>query len=544
MVCALGWGFDTFDQQLFAIVRTQALADVMHLDPTSPTVTSMATYATSIMLIGWATGGIFFGIMGDKMGRAKTMIFTILTYAIFTGMSGLAVHWYDFLLYRFLTGLGIGGQFAAGVTLLSETMPDRARPKTLGMLQIVGAAGNMLAGSLQMLFAVLATYGFFGDYPTWRILFFVGFLPAMLAIVVFRYLEEPEKWKNAIAEGGVKKVGSISDLFSEPQLRYNVIVGMLLATCGVIGLWGIGFFSIDLTRTAFRNGANDQIRVEKGYETDFEFVRLLVADPEKGLQIAADKKVTALSLVGSKSGTNEAALIFAAVSKLKAEQQSINPESVVRVIAEEKKGPLKSVGEKTPSELCQEVLIAPLGTVSVEKLTTLADSISDRAKKIGTRVGYWAGIASLLFNFGAIIGTYVFTMGAERIGRRPTFTIAFAASLVSTLIVFLTMRDWTQVLWMQPMLGFCTLSLFGGYAIYFPELFPTRLRSTAISFCYNIGRFAAATGPAGLGLLTSYVFYDTAEPIRYAGAAMSITFVFGIIVTWLGPETKGKPLPE
>ncbi|MGL6194245.1 MAG: MFS transporter, partial [Thermoguttaceae bacterium] len=101
-----------------------------------------------------------------------------------------------------------------------------------------------------------------------------------------------------------------------------------------------------------------------------------------------------------------------------------------------------------------------------------------------------------------------------------------------------------QVLWMQPMLGFCTLSLFGGYAIYFPELFPTRLRSTAISFCYNIGRFAAATGPLGLGLLTSYVFFYTDEPIRYAGAAMSVTFIFGIIITWFGPETKGKPLPE
>ena len=106
------------------------------------------------------------------------------------------------------------------------------------------------------------------------------------------------------------------------------------------------------------------------------------------------------------------------------------------------------------------------------------------------------------------------------------------------------MNPYYEILVMAPILGFCILSIFGGYAVYFPELFPTRLRSTAISFCYNIARFISATGPFGLGVLTAYVFHNTDEPIRWAGAAMSVTFILGIIFTWLGPETKGQPLPE
>jgi hypothetical protein len=102
---------------------------------------------------------------------------------------------------------------------------------------------------------------------------------------------------------------------------------------------------------------------------------------------------------------------------------------------------------------------------------------------------------------------------------------------------------------MIPLMGFCQISLFGGYAIYFPELFPTRLRSTGTSFCYNVGRFFAAAGPSVLGLLTSkvYVGYksiDPALPFRYAGITMCSVFLIGLLALPFAPETKGKPLPE
>jgi len=134
-----------------------------------------------------------------------------------------------------------------------------------------------------------------------------------------------------------------------------------------------------------------------------------------------------------------------------------------------------------------------------------------------------------------------------RIGRRPTFALAFLCAMISTACVFLFMKTTTDVLWMVPIMGFFQLSLFGGYAIYFPELFPTRLRSTGTSFCYNIARLASAGGPVVLGLLTAEVFsrangFD--EPMRYAGLAMCSVFLLGLLVLPFAPETKGQPLPE
>jgi len=95
-------------------------------------------------------------------------------------------------------------------------------------------------------------------------------------------------------------------------------------------------------------------------------------------------------------------------------------------------------------------------------------------------------------------------------------------------------------------MGFCQFALFAGYAIYFPELFPTRLRSTGTSFCYNVGRFFAAAGPLTLGLLTSRVFksYPDPLPLRYAGLTLCCVFLIGLIALPFAPETKGQPLPE
>jgi hypothetical protein len=101
-----------------------------------------------------------------------------------------------------------------------------------------------------------------------------------------------------------------------------------------------------------------------------------------------------------------------------------------------------------------------------------------------------------------------------------------------------------DIFWMVPLMGFCQLSLFAGYAIYFPELFPTRLRSTGTSFCYNVGRLVAAAGPVSLGLLTSRVFASYPEPMRYAGVTLCGVFLLGLLALPFAPETKGLPLPE
>jgi MFS family permease len=155
-----------------------------------------------------------------------------------------------------------------------------------------------------------------------------------------------------------------------------------------------------------------------------------------------------------------------------------------------------------------------------------------------------------MIQIGAFASMMLAARICQRIGRKPFFAVAFVASLLSTAMVFRYLDDISDIWWMLPIMGFCQLSVFAGYAIYFPELFPTRLRSTGTSFCYNVGRFAAASGPFLLGQLSSTVFAGIQspawmqEPMRPAGIAMCVTFLLGLAVLPFMPETKGRPLPE
>ncbi len=438
VVAALGWLADCMDQQLFNLARRDAVIELLNVDPRTEAGAKQAAewagYSTSIFLLGWGAGGIAFGILGDRWGRVKTMLLTIWLYSLFTGLSALSVSVYDFALYRFLTGLGVGGEFAVGVALVAEVMPPHIRPYMLGLLQAFSAIGNVTAALLYMGVGWLELRGTFeglyvggwGPITPWRGLFLIGTVPAVIAIIVRRRLKEPERWTE-VAGSGTKPLGSYTELFGTPRWRRHALLGLMLAFAGVVGLWGIAFFSIDLQKSIFE--------------------------------------------------------------KLYAEQG---------VFGAEKAGWTK----------------------------------------------IWAGVTSIMINVGAFFGMTGFSSLTARIGRRPTFAIAFVAAAASTIMVFLFMDDHLDLFWMLPIMGFCQLSLFGGYAIYFPELFPTRLRSTGTSFCYNVGRFVAAAGPTTLGLLQSQVFAGYAEPMRYAGVTMCAVYIVGLAALPFLPETRGEALPE
>jgi MFS family permease len=426
-VAALGWLFDTMDQQLFNIARVPAMRELVPPD----SVKEYAGYTTSIFLIGWGTGGILFGILGDLIGRARTMVLTILLYSLFTGLSALSWDFLSFSFFRFLTGLGVGGEFAVGVSLVAEAMPDRARPFALGLLQALSAVGNIIAALISMLLGYLGEMGAISSTQSWRLMFCIGTAPALLAILVMRRLKEPERWQ-AIARTGTLRDrlrGYFGALFDDPRWARHALIGLGLASSGIIGLWAIGFFSIDLQRYVFR---------------------------------------------------------------IQFEAEGLSPQEV------------------------------------------------------NGRVDFWAGWTSVMLNLGAFFGIYAFSRVTHYIGRRPAFAISFVLAMVSTAFTFWFFRTKADVFWMIPIMGFCQLALFGGYAIYFPELFPTRLRSTGTSFCYNVARFVAAAGPAVLGLLTSRVYsgYPEPEPMRYAGVTMCAVFLIGLVILPFAPETKGQPLPE
>ncbi len=428
VVAALGWLFDTMDQQLFVMARTPAIADLLQAPPSDPEVKKWGGYSTTIFMLGWATGGIIFGILGDRMGRVKTMVLTILLYSLFTGLSAFSVGVIDFALYRFLTGLGVGGEFAVGVALVAEVMPDRARPHALGWLQALSAVGNIMAALVSLALGELKSAGTIQS--PWRAMFIIGVLPALLSVLIMRRLKEPERWTQTAAHGaGKQKLGSYKELFGTPRWRRNAIVGLLLATSGVIGLWGIGFFSSELIGSVVR---------------DYY------------------------------------------------QKQGLAHEEVVG------------------------------------KATT------------------WVAINSLLLNSGAFFGINAFRRLTVHTGRKPAFALSFVLAMLSTALTFWFLQDFRDIFWMVPLMGFCQLAIFGGYAIYFPELFPTRLRSTGTSFCYNVGRYVAAPGASVLGLLAGEVYGGFGEVMswRYAGVTMCATFLLGLIALPFAPETKGQPLPD
>jgi len=527
LVSVLGWLFDTMDQQLFNIARPFAIQE---LRGGNVDMKFYGGLATMIFMFGWATGGIIFGILGDRIGRAKTMVITILLYSGFTGLSAASVGFWDFAMWRFLTGLGVGGEFAVGVALVAEVMPERARTPALGWLQACSAIGNITAAFIGLSLSGLEAAGALGEWQPWRYMFLVGALPALLAVLIRRHLKEPEKWVQAQASGD-KQLGSFRDLLGTPIWRRHAIVGLVLASSGVIGLWGIGFFSFDLVRSVFRQTFETEMRADGQEKVDRDFITALAAQPNQLATVRESVKAPTYLL------DPDARALYGAALALSDEGQTVSGPAMLTYL--DRKG--QSAEEQQRRAALLQAPAAP-----TEPLQPTADAILMRTRAFESRLTFWVSMNGVLFNTGAFFGIYLFARVTQYIGRRPTFAITFLLALFTTAFTFWNLTQFTDIFWMVPAMGFCQIALFGGYAIYFPELFPTHLRSTGISFCYNVGRYLAAFGPLLLGVLADRVFGHHGEVLswRYAGVAMCSFFLVGLLALPFAPETKGKPLPE
>ena len=418
-IASAGWLFDCMDQRIFNLSREPALREILGPGTDNAIIREWGGWATTAMMIGWATGGSIFGMMSDRLGRVKTMVATLLIYSGFTGLSGIAHSLQEFMVYRFLVGLGVGGMFGAATTLVAESVPTRVRAVALGSLQALSACGNII-GSLMSTVIQPGQADYMFGMSGWRIMFFVGVLPAILVVPMIFVLREPEQWKasRARAKAGTEKAGSIPELFRHQEWRRNLLVGVALGLAGMAGLWGIGFFSPELISTALKGEPQKVIDVVRGYGTALQDV-------------------------------------------------------------------------------------------------------------------------------GAFLGILAFTAVATIFCRRLAFLLAFILCLVTTIFVFNNLRSGADAYWMLPLMGFAQLSVFGGYAIYFPELFPTRLRGTGVGFCYNTVRYLAAAFPPLLMYLNRHLIEQgAAEPFRTAATILSFIFLLGIVALIWAPETKGKALPE
>lgn len=223
----LGFLFDLMDSTLYTLVMGPALQDLLGAEASVRNIGWYGGLIFSIFLIGWALGGIVFGILADYLGRKLTLMITILTYAAFTGLAAAAGSWWELGLYRFLTGLGVGGEWAAGAALLAETWPERARAKGAAILQTSAGMGYFAAAFIYLLV---------GSY-SWRLVFLVGALPAVLVFFVRGRMNESERWLAASADTQRSRV-TLVEIF-DGELRRDTIVGSLLASIVNFGFWAV-----------------------------------------------------------------------------------------------------------------------------------------------------------------------------------------------------------------------------------------------------------------------------------------------------------------
>ncbi len=432
LVASAAWFFDCLDQRLFSLARIPALASLMSLPAGDAAVQAFGKVVTAWFLIGWGVGGMIFGSLGDRYGRAKMLTVTILIYSVFTGLSFLSRTRLDFTIFRFLTGLGVGGVFGLAVALIAETVPSGARAQSLGLLQVLSTIGNVSAGFAKMAIDSLEASHAIQPGEGWRWMFLIGALPAFMLIFTRKKLREPEPWLR-LKEGGDLPKGSIfapyAALLADRRWRKNLIVGALIASTGVVGLWAIAEYAPDLQKAVFT--------------THF-----------------------------------------------------------------------------------QNAGLAP-------------DAVKSAVNGAITK-------AYLLNMLGAAAGMWLLTRIANAVSRRSAFFFGFLAAMIVTFLVYWKLNSPSDAYWMMPLMGAAQLGVFAGFAIYLPELFPSRLRSTGISFCYNLGRFAAAAGSLYSAELTKFFLKSHQPPLpyRYSAMTMCAIFLVGMVALIFAPETKGKPLPE
>jgi MFS family permease len=220
IAASLGWMLDSFDVMLYAIV----LAALIN-DPILQLSRETAGALGSMTLIAAAAGGIAFGVIADRLGRKFALMAAVLIYSIFTAACGFAQTVPQLALFRVLLGLGMGGEWATGAALVSETFPARHRGKALAFVQSSWAIGYGLAALVNMI--VMPIWG-------WRGVFFVGVLPALLTLWIRRRVEEPAIWNRTAAADR----GRIGALFSPGVARRTAFITLMNA-CTLFGWWGL-----------------------------------------------------------------------------------------------------------------------------------------------------------------------------------------------------------------------------------------------------------------------------------------------------------------
>jgi MFS family permease len=479
----LGWMFDGLEMGLFSLVGRQALRGLLPGE-SEATIGQWFAVAMAVFLVGAATGGVLFGWLGDRIGRVRAMSLSVLTYALCTGLQGLATSAEQIAVLRFLAALGMGGEWSLGVALVTEIWPDRSRAFLAGL---IGAAANVgflliavlglglvsLLGETHDVLTAIRLPEDWVDYllkgSGWRLLMILGAVPALLCFFIQMFVPESERWKREHHRGATSHWAA-RDLL-------GVVIGALGA-CGIIYLWAE---DLDLS-VRLLGSAVGLVVTTLGYV--YPVVRYLQRATEAGHDPAHGWRPTLARM-----------LLGAALSG-----------------------------------------VALLGTWgSIQWAPSWADKLTDGAPRAKEYTQIWSAL-------GAIVGTIAAAYIGDWIGRRLTYFLLCFGSLGAALLFFQLQTGYGPVFLAAAFLaGGLTASFYGWLPLYLPELFRTGVRATGQGFSYNYGRILAAVGVLQTGFLMKQVFQ---EDYAKACSVMSLIYLVGAAIIWLAPETKGKPLPE
>jgi len=256
IIAWLGWVFDVFDTSLFFLAKQSIVKEFvgMHAYDKGGPGPAYEAQILAVFTLGWAVGGLIFGVLADRWGRVKTMILTILLYCGFT----LATLWCrnlaEISIIRFFTALGIGGEWAAGTALVAEVVPNRVRSAAASLLQTAAALGPILAALANLSLA----------HTNWRWLFVVGVIPAALTIWIRASVKEPERWTKAKAETQ-STFSVLTDFFREPKWLAYLGLAFIIAVVGIMGAGNISFWLPNLVKEVSQGFSDADVRARQSF---------------------------------------------------------------------------------------------------------------------------------------------------------------------------------------------------------------------------------------------------------------------------------------
>jgi len=371
-------------------------------------------------MVGWAVGGVTAGIIADYVGRRRTLMLSILCYAVFAGLAAVSWDYWSLFVFRFLTGLGLGAEWGPGAAIVAESWPPASRGRAGGALHAAHGVGLLLASAIWLLLNPLGP-------SSWRLMFVIGIRPAFLLLYVRRWVEEPALWVTANrSRREAKKRLEMGDVSPHDQELVQFTLARILSARDLRRRVGL-LLLMSITTVAGWWSASTWI-------------------PQYAAQLTAN------------------------------------------------------AGHQFPLS---------------------------------------SSLVGLVFSVGSIAGFLALGLLADILGRKPTTWLYYLGALLLSMCLFLLARDRHAFLVMAAANGFFSSGQFAWMTIYLPELFPTRVRGTAMSLVFDSSRSISALGPLLAGRLVS-----SFGGIGSAAAVMSLIYVVGLAVTpFAGPETKGRPLP-